>query len=581
MKFLPSQLAYLLGERETRQNLRALLSYLALLLATIVVYSLLFHVIMVYEGQAHSWLTGFYWTLTVMSTLGFGDITFQSDLGRAFSILVLLSGIVMLLIVLPFTFIRFFYAPWLEAQLRLRAPRRCAEHERDHVILCAHDEVGRGLIPRLEQHGIAYQVIEPDPAVAAGLHADGVSVVTGSAAERETFQNVNVATARAVFTSLDDATNTNVALTVREVTNDVPIVAIAEDEHSVDVLELSGATHVLDLKYRLGEHLASRVSLGAPQAHRIGRFEDLVIAEFPLHATTLVNRSVRDTRLRELTGVSIVAVWQRGRLLPATPDTLLTEHSVPVIVGTEDQMTALDGLFVIYDSSDSPVVVIGGGKVGCAAARALREREISVVILDRNPDLRPRLEEVADRVVIGDAADISVVTDAGVGIAPSVVLTTNNDAANIFLAVYCRRLNPDAHVVSRITHEWNLEAIHRAGADFALSFTSLAVQSVLSIVLRRDLVVVGGAMEIFVEQVPPALAGKTLAESGIGAETGLNVIAVRSEGGSATNPAATIELSQGAEIVMLGTPEQRESFARLFDGRQAKTRLRGSRLSVP
>nr|MBF0222247.1 hypothetical protein [Desulfobulbaceae bacterium] len=36
---------------------------------------------MMYEGREFSWITGFYWTLTVMSTLGFGDITFQTDLG--------------------------------------------------------------------------------------------------------------------------------------------------------------------------------------------------------------------------------------------------------------------------------------------------------------------------------------------------------------------------------------------------------------------------------------------------------------------------------------------------------------------
>jgi hypothetical protein len=36
---------------------------------------------------------------------------------------VLLSGIVLLLILLPFMFIRLFYAPWLEAQVRFRAPR--------------------------------------------------------------------------------------------------------------------------------------------------------------------------------------------------------------------------------------------------------------------------------------------------------------------------------------------------------------------------------------------------------------------------------------------------------------------------
>ena len=58
------------------------------------------------EEQEHSWLTGFYWTLTVMTTLGFGDITFHSDIGRLFSVLVLLTGVILLLIVLPFTFIR-------------------------------------------------------------------------------------------------------------------------------------------------------------------------------------------------------------------------------------------------------------------------------------------------------------------------------------------------------------------------------------------------------------------------------------------------------------------------------------------
>jgi voltage-gated potassium channel len=58
-----------------------------------------------------------------MSTLGFGDITFETDLGRLFSMFVLISGVLFLLVVLPFTFIQFFYAPWLESQSRMRAPR--------------------------------------------------------------------------------------------------------------------------------------------------------------------------------------------------------------------------------------------------------------------------------------------------------------------------------------------------------------------------------------------------------------------------------------------------------------------------
>src|SRR5687768_1045839 len=137
MKFTSSQLAYLVGDREARGNLRSLLKYVLTLIALITVYAIIFHIIKIQvEGQQHSWITGFYWTLVVMTTLGFGDITFTSDIGRLFSILVLLSGIVLLLILLPFMFIRLFYAPWLEAQIRLTAPRELPDNISGHVIIC-------------------------------------------------------------------------------------------------------------------------------------------------------------------------------------------------------------------------------------------------------------------------------------------------------------------------------------------------------------------------------------------------------------------------------------------------------------
>ena len=81
MKTIPAQVAQFLHKRDNKRNIKALVQLLIVLVALISVYSVLFHVIMMWEGQDHSWLTGFYWTLTVMSTLGFGDITFHSDLG--------------------------------------------------------------------------------------------------------------------------------------------------------------------------------------------------------------------------------------------------------------------------------------------------------------------------------------------------------------------------------------------------------------------------------------------------------------------------------------------------------------------
>ena len=563
MKFLPSQLAYFFEHEEVKQNLSTLTRFVVILIVSLTLFSVLFHVIMVYEGQQHSWITGLYWTLTVMSTLGFGDITFTSDLGRSFSIVVLLYGIVMLLIVAPFTFIRFFYAPWLEAQIQQRAPRKLEDGVSDHVVICGDDVIAQGFIERLKDLGIRYVVIEPDPAKAAALHIEGLSVITGRRDVKQTYEGARVADARLVVANLGDAENANITLTIREVSADVQIIAFAESVDSVDVLELAGANRVVALKQLLGEQLASRVTSGLQSAHRIGRFENLAIAEFPIHGTALVGRTIRDTNLRHLTGLSIVGVWERGRLIRATPETLLSEHSIPVVVGTEEQVTDLDALFVIYHEEDTPVLVIGGGAVGRAVSHALHERGAFVTILDRDESLERDLAIIADRVVIGDAANLQTVKAAGVGEAPSVVLTTNDDATNIFLALYCRRLSNDGHIVSRISHDWNLEAIHRAGADFALSRASLAIQTLVATATGRELIMVGEGVDLFVEPIPAFLNEKPLGMAGIGSRTGLNVIAVRSPDGIVQTAGAATVLVSGGELIMLGAPDQRQRFLAL------------------
>lgn len=563
MKFLASQLSTLLSDQKARRDLRALGKYVAVLAGVIALFTAVFHAIMVYEGQQHSWLTGLYWTLTVMSTLGFGDITFSSDLGRAFTVLVLLTGILMLLIVLPFVFIRFFYAPWMEAQMRSKTPRAVPDDLEGHVLICSYGPISRDLIERLKLLAIPYYVFEPDMAQAAELAGQRVEVLARDPEMVESWQAARAGAARAVFANLDDIHNTNVTVTLRQSFPDVPIVATADNEESVDILELAGASEVLLLKERLGAHLANRVNAGHAEAHVIGRFEGLTIAEFPVHRTPLVGKTIRETRLREVIGINVVGVWTRGRFELAQPETLLSEFSVPVVIGTQEQIDELNALLVIYDTNYAPTLVLGGGKVGCAAARALREREIPVHIVERDAALATSIEDCADRVIVGDAADLKVLHRAGIAEAPAVLLTTNDDATNIYLAVYCRRLNADLRIISRITDHRNLEAIHRAGADFVLSEASLWSESVIAAIEDREMMMLGSGLELFHVPVPDSIADETLVASEIGARTGLNVIAVKGDELHA-NPAATTTLPAGADLLMLGTPEQIVAFSRAF-----------------
>ena len=565
MKFPTSELAYIFRQGEMRRDILALLRFVAFVVAVVLVYAALFQVIMVQvEGQSHSWVTAVYWTVVTMSTVGFGDVTFVSDVGRLFSLAVLVSGVPLLLVVLPFTFIRFFYAPWLEAQMRLSAPRRVPSSVRGHVIISRHDEIAAGLIERLRPEGIPYYVIEPDPAAAAHLLSEGVSAVTGELDSQTTYEGLQVHQARLLLANCEDATNANITLTVREASGDVPIVGIVEHEDSTDILELSGCNHVLPLKVRLGEYLANRVSAGLGKTDVIGTFTGLQIAEFSARDTPLAGLAVRETRLRERAGLNIVGVWHRGRLMPALPQTPITSESIVVVVGTPAQLAALDGLLETQPRSEAPTLVIGAGAVGSAATRALKRKGIAVHVLERERQALERLTSVADQVFVGDASDRQALMKAGLADAPSVLLTTNDDAANVYLAVYCRRLKPDLRIVSRITHNRNLEAIHRAGADFALSYSSLGAEAVVSLIEGRELVILEEDVDLFSVELPPSLENKTLAESGIGSRTGLSVVALQQNGQLVTNLRASMLLEPGAQLTMLGSMQQRRAFTDTF-----------------
>lgn len=564
MKFISPQFLAIFQQRDMQMNLRALLKTVLLLAVFVGVYSVGFHLLMLYEGQEHSWFTGFYWTLTVMSTLGFGDITFHTDVGRLFAMAVLGTGLVLLMIVLPFSFIRYFYAPWIEAQLHFKAPRKVGRSTRDHVVVCGYDAVSQKLIERLTDRGFEHVLVEPDTTKAVTYIQDGLNVVLGAPDSVETWKAVAADRARLVVANLADTTNSNITLALRDYADDVPIAAFVDDIDAVDVLELAGANHVIALKHRLGEHLAAHATDGATRAHRVGDLGALIIAEFSIQNTDLTGRTIRKSGLRNTTGLNVVAVWERGKLQPAYPDHVLNRDDVVVVVGTEEQLDVLDRDVLTAEPPDAPILVIGGGRVGYAAAKALKNSGQRVYVIEQDSSRRAVLETVADRVVIGNAANLEVMKAGGIEGAPSVVLTTRDDATNIFIAVYSRRLNPDCRIVSRVTHEYNLDAIHRAGANFVLSESSLGAKLLLSVLLEGRLIVLGENVEIFSAKLPVHLHNASLAQSNIGARTGLLVIGVERAGTTHPAPAANAPIPPGTELVLLGTRNQRQEFRRQY-----------------
>lgn len=526
----------------------------------IITYGVLFQVIMNMEGQSHSWITSFYWALVTMSTLGFGDITFTSDLGRLFSMLVLSSGVVVLLIMLPFTFIEFFYAPWMEAQSRARAPRELPNHFKDHVIITTFDSVTKTLIEKLDQYQKQYVLLVSDLKRALELFDDGYKVMLGEADNPETYKKARIQQASMVIASGSDMFNTNIAHTVREFNEKVKIVTTANFTDSIDIMKLAGADHVLYMGNMLGRALSRRTLGQDARVHTVGRIGNIVIAEATAHDTPLVGKTLRDSQIRERLGINVVGIWERGKFQSSHPDTIIHDHSVLMMAGSIEQLRSYDELFGIYGVSDEPVIIIGGGRVGRAAAYHLKRRNIKFKIIDK----KPKRIRNKNNFILGDANDLNTLKKAGIDSAHSIIISTNQDDINIYLTIYVRHLRPDIHIVARSTIERNVHSLHRAGADFVMSYASMGANAMYNIYEENDIIMIAEGLNVFSLKTPKKIAGKTLIEADIRHKTGCNVIAYSKDDVEVINPDPNKVIPKKSDLILIGETEAEQKFIEEF-----------------
>lgn len=525
----------------------------------VTVYSLLFHFVMVFENREFSWITGFYWTLTVMSTLGFGDITFTTDLGKIFSIVVLMSGVVFLLTMLPFTFIQFFYLPWVEAQAKARAPRRLPEGTKDHVILTSYDPVTMNLAEKFRQYHREYVVVVEDVHQALDLQDLGLQVAVGELGDPQTYRQLKVEDAALVVANVDDMMNTNIAFTVREISQKVPIVANADLDESVDILELSGCTYVFQFTKMLGQSLARRVLGTTTKANVIGKIESLLIAEATTMRTSLVGKTLQQSKLRETVGVNVVGLWERGLFIIPTARTLINPTTVLLLAGSAEQFSKYDEKFGRDIKHQAPVLILGGGRVGQAAGEALLERNIDYRIIEKQQSVIGN-----ERYIYGSAADINTLMQAGIKDAPSIIVTTHDDPTNIYLTIYCRRLCPDVQIISRASIERNISKLHTAGADLVMSYASMAANTIINLLKPDGLLMLAEGLNIFRVAVPSSYVGKSLAESQIRTKTDCNVIAIYDQGIKSINPGPSFRFSENNELILIGSAEAESLFFKLY-----------------
>ncbi len=112
------------------------------------------------------------------------------------------------------------------------------------------------------------------------------------------------------------------------------------------------------------------------------------------------------------------------------------------------------------------VIVCGYGRNGSEACSELIKAGKSFVVIEKDAKIRKALDpDLGFEIITGDAVADESLKLAGVDRASQMIITTPDDADNVFITLTARELKPDITIIARATRQETESKLYRAGAN--------------------------------------------------------------------------------------------------------------------
>ena len=203
------------------------------------------------------------------------------------------------------------------------------------------------------------------------------------------------------------------------------------------------------------------------------------------------------------------------------------------------------------------MIVAGGGKVGYYLAKELVEQGHEVLVIERDAKQCAVIQEdLGDIVMQGDAAEASVLAEAGTARADVIVAVTGDDEDNLVISQVAKKRFQAPRAIARINNPKNEQIFRMLGIDATVSSTDvilgvleqeLPAHAVIPLLRLRhaDIEVVETVLD---DQAP--VIGRPLRNLNLPADC---TIAAIIRGGAPIFPNGDTRLAAGDEIIALTT----------------------------
>lgn len=212
------------------------------------------------------------------------------------------------------------------------------------------------------------------------------------------------------------------------------------------------------------------------------------------------------------------------------------------------------------------VIIAGLGRVGKQAALELAESGVPFVVIDPRAELFGYAQQRRYLLISGDATDDEVLQSAGLRSASGLIVTTGDDANNLYIVLSARVLRSDLYIVSRAVDDSSIPKLMKAGANRAISPYAIGGRRLAHLILSPtvvdffDTVIKRGEESLNLEDIKvtddAAAAGKSIAELRLREVTGATVLVVLRDNKLLPNPDPELVLQPGDQLLALGTVEQ-------------------------